>query len=481
MTIAMSRRELARLLGGSAACAAAAPAAHAAGTEVVGESFPAGFLWGSATASYQVEGAVQQGGRGKTIWDTFSHTPGKTYQGDTGDVADDFYNRFPQDIALMKELGLKTFRFSMAWSRIFPDGVGTPNQQGLDFYRRLADTLLEAGIEPYCTLFHWDLPQALQDKGGWQSRDTAEAFAAYAGFVAGKLSDRIRHFMTLNEMRTFVEMGNRDGIHAPGLKLGPKPLAQLAHHMVLGHGLGVQAIRAAGQPGTRVGLAENVLAMVPVIETQQHIAAARTAMREENAMFLTAVLEGRYTEGYLRKLGADAPVFTDAEMKAIGSPLDFVGTNIYTPTYVQADDSPSGYRLTPLPQSYPAMYSRWLIVGPEAMYWGPKLVHELWGVKAIYITENGTSSAEVVQPDGQIWDIDRVMYLRNYLLQLRRAVREGVPVKGYFLWSLLDNFEWADGYSKRFGIVYVDYATQKRIPKLSAAFYKETIRRNAVA
>ncbi|MFC6645287.1 GH1 family beta-glucosidase [Granulicella cerasi] len=482
--MAISRRDLGKLLG-SAAIASTVPTLEAEAPKAVanhaGRSFPEGFLWGSATASYQVEGAVKEGGRGVSIWDTFAHTPGKVDSGDTGDVADDFYHRFPQDIALMKELGLKTCRFSIAWPRIFPNGTGQPNQAGIDFYRRLADALLAAGIEPYATLYHWDLPQTLQDKGGWQNRDTAKAFAEYAGYTAGKLSDRVKHFMTMNEMRTFVEVGYQSGRHAPGLKLGRKDLAQLTHHVVLGHGLGVQAVRAHAQKGTLVGLAENVSSITPAIEAPEHIEAARKAMREDNTMYLGVILDGNYTDHYLQKLGADAPQFTAEDLRAISTPMDFVGVNVYTASYVRAADNELGYAHVPMPKSYPHMLSPWLNIGPEALYWVPKLVNDLWKPKALFITENGASSADTVNGDGHVYDMDRVMYLRNYLGHLQRAVAEGVPVKGYFLWSLLDNFEWADGYAKRFGIIYVDFKTQKRTPKLSADFYKEVIRRNALA
>ena len=479
MTTSISRRALARMLCGASAAlslpASAAPSAAQTSGTSSSRAFPADFLWGSATASYQVEGAVHEGGRGPTIWDTFSHTPGKTNNGDTGDVADDYYHRYPEDIALMKDLGLKTCRFSIAWSRIFPTGTGQPNQQGLDFYRRMVDALLAAGIQPYCTLYHWDLPQSLQDRGGWENRDTAKAFADYAGYTAGQLSDRIQHFMTMNEMRTFVELGYRDGTHAPGLKLDAKRVAQLNHFVVLGHGMAVQAIRAHARPGTRVGIADNTTPTVPVIETPEHIAAAHKAMREENAMFLTVLEEGRYTDLYLKRLGAAAPRFTPEEMKIIASPMDFVGVNVYQPTYVRADSSEAGYTVVPPPASYPHMFSDWLKIGPEALYWAPRLIHEVWNVNEMYITENGSSSTDTLAPDGHVYDTDRVMFLRNYLTQMQRAVAEGVPVKGYFLWSLLDNFEWADGYEKRFGITYVDFATQKRTPKLSSAFYKNVI------
>ncbi len=486
MSTSFSRRTLARILGASAAAAtlrspfSALAQAHAVSSETP-RHFPADFLWGSATASYQVEGAAREDGRGLSIWDTFALTPGKTFHGDNGDVADDFYHRYPQDIRLMQQLGLKTFRFSISWTRIFPTGTGAANPRGLDFYNRLVDALLAAGIQPYCTLFHWDLPQTLEDRGGWQNRATSEAYAAYAGYVAKRLSDRVKHFMTTNELSTFVELGYGNGVHAPGLKLSPRGVAQVAHHAVLAHGLGVQAIRANAAAGTQVGLAENPQITCPAVESEKHIAAAHIAMREENARYLTAVMEGRYTDMYLQRLGPDAPKFTDADMKAIGSPLDFIGINCYQPSYARADASPAGYKMVPNPTSFPHMASPWLYVGPEALYWGPKLASDLWHPKAIYITENGCSSDDVLTADGQVLDTDRVMYLRNYLLQLQRGVSEGVPVKGYFLWSLLDNFEWADGYSKRFGIVYVDFRTQKRTPKLSAEFYRSTIAKNAVA
>lgn len=444
--------------------------------------FPKGFLWGSATASYQVEGAVTEDGRGPSIWDTFSHTPGKTVENATGDVADDHYHHYKEDVQLMKSLGVKTYRFSIAWPRVFPAGDGAPNPKGLDFYNRLVDELLANNIQPFATLYHWDLPQALQDRGGgWESRDTSKAFGDYAGYVAERLSDRVKHFFTINEFGAFVELGYRTGIHAPGVKLPPGRFNQTRHNAVLGHGLAVQAIRAKAKPGTKVGLAENMTICVPVVETDQHIEAATRAARELNAPYMTVIQEGKYTDAYLAMAGADAPKFTADELKIISSPLDFVGINIYTPTYIRADNSPAGFAVVPPPKSYPHMASRWLNIGPEALYWGPRHVAKIWNVKEIYITENGCSSSDIPAADGIVYDTDRVMYLRNYLTQLQRATADGIPVKGYFLWSLIDNFEWADGYTNRFGLHYVDYATQKRTPKLSASFYREVIARNAVA
>ena len=487
----VSRRDFAKIIGAGAIGATAIPILG--GEKSVSEqspvqqsngarTFPAGFLWGSATASYQVEGAVKEDGRKPTIWDTFSHTAGKTVDGATGDVADDHYHLYKKDVQLMKNLGVKSYRFSIAWSRVFPDGTGAPNPKGLDFYNSLVDELLKNDIQPFATLYHWDLPQVLQDKyGGWEGRETSEAFGKYAGYVAGKLSDRVKHFFTTNEFGAFVELGYRVGIHAPGIKLPPARFNQTRHHAVLGHGLAVQAIRANAKPGTKIGLAENIATGVPVIENAANIKAAEEATRQMNAQYMTVIQEGKYTDLYLKNAGKDAPKFTDADLKIISSPLDFVGINIYQPTFVRADDSAQGFAVVPNPASYPHMISPWLFVGPEVLYWGPHHISKIWGAKEIYITENGCSSSDVPAADGKVYDTDRIMYLRNYLSQLQRATADGIPVKGYFLWSLMDNFEWADGYSNRFGLHYVDYKTQTRTPKLSADFYKQTIVNNAVA
>ena len=472
-----SRRELGKALGAACAAGTLGKAGAAAALTPTDLSFPKGFKWGTATASYQIEGAVKEDGRGETNWDVFSHTPGRTVNGDTGDVADDSYHRYAEDTQLLKSLGVQTYRMSLAWSRIFPEGRGQPNRKGVDHYKRVVDNLLENGIEPYVTMFHWDLPSALP--GGWQNRDTAKAFADYAGYMAGQLSDRVKHIMTVNEIRCYTDLGHQVGIHAPGLKLPPAGVNQVRHHGVLAHGLGVQAIRAHAKAGTQVGIADNTTFYVPVIDTPEHVAAAKKATREMNAMFLTAIMEGRYIDEYLQQEGANAPKVEAGDMAAIASPLDFVALNIYAPEWARADDSPKGYATIPHIASSPHMASPWLIVGPEVAYWGIRQVSELWGPKVLYVSENGASADDPVQ-NGRIDDADRVMYLRNYITQFHRAVGEGYPLKGYFLWSLMDNFEWADGYTKRFGIHYVDFATQKRTPKLSAAWYKEVIRRNAV-
>lgn len=445
-------------------------------------AFPKGFLWGTATAAYQVEGAANEEGRGPSIWDTFSHIPGKIANNDNGDIACDFYHRYKEDVQLIKSLNAKSYRFSIAWSRIFPEGSGTPNAKGLDFYNRLVDELLAQGIEPFATLYHWDLPQALQDKyKGWQSKDTAKAFADYAGLMAEKLSDRVKYFFTLNELWTFIQLGYGDGIFAPGLKLSAAELYQARHHAVLAHGLAVQSIRARGKAGTKVGVAENVKYAVPFVETPDNIKAAEIATREINAGYMTVIMEGKYTDAFLKKAGADAPKFTAEELSIISSPTDFCGINIYNPEcYVRAAANEDGYERIPFAKSHPTSTSKWQFLGPETLYWGPKHTQKLWNVKEIFITENGCSGADELTPDNQVFDTDRIAFLRSYLTQLHRAISEGVPVKGYFYWSLLDNFEWASGYGIRFGLYYMDYQSLRRIPKLSAEYFKTLAQQNVL-
>jgi beta-glucosidase len=476
-----TRRSFGKAIGSAALGTYGLPGAHAEPPSVGSRPFPAGFLWGCATASYQIEGAVVEDGRKPSIWDTFSHTPGKIDGGDTGDVADDHYHRYAEDIGLMQSLGVKGYRYSVAWPRIFPEGTGSVNDKGLAFYDRLTDRLLAAGIDPWVTLYHWDLPQALEDRwGGWQSAETSQAFADYASLVARRLSDRVRHFFTTNEFVCIADQGYGEGVKAPGKRLPAGQLNQVRHHAVLAHGLAVQAIRAAARPGTLIGLAENAATAVPVLATPPHIEAARKAMRLLNGPFLTAVLEGSYPHEYLEAAGRDAPRFTAAEMKAIGSPLDFVGLNIYTPTHVRADDSKLGFAEVARPSSYPRMFSDWLFFDPAIAYWAPRHAAEIWKVKNVHITENGCSSDDVVDASGNVFDTDRVMYLRTHLSEAQRAAAEGWPLRGYFLWSLMDNFEWSYGYGKRFGIYHVDFKTQERTPKLSARYYQELIRRNAM-
>ena len=485
-----SRRHLARIaaalaLGISAKATAAGEAnssPQAGPAERSPSGFPPGFRWGTATSAYQIEGAVGQDNRGQSIWDRFAAISGTIQDHSNADHANDHYHLYKEDVQLMKALGAKAYRFSVAWPRVFPEGSGSPNPKGLDFYDRLLDELLANGIEPFATMYHWDLPQALQDRsGGWMSRDTSRAFADYSGYVAARLSDRVKHFFTINECSRLVHSGYGIGADAPGLRLPRAELNQVRHHVALGHGLAVQAIRAHGRAGTKVGPAENIVICVPAIDTPANVRAAEIATRELNAGYLTVMLEGKYSDAFLASEGKDAPRYTAEDLAIIASPLDFVGLNVYTPHhYVVAADNAQGFALAPFPASFPHMDSPWLRFGPEAMYWAPRHVAKIWGVKSIYITENGTSAIDQPSVDGNIHDLDRIMYLRNYLTQLQRATSQGVPVDGYFLWSLMDNFEWTDGFEKRFGLYHVDFRTQRRTAKLSASFYRETIERNAV-
>ncbi len=467
---------------------------NAANTQTgAGHSFPHGFYWGVATSAYQIEGAWNEDGKGPSIWDTYTHTPGKIKNGDTGDVANDHYHRYKEDVALMKSIGTNAYRFSISWPRIFPDGTGKPNQKGLDFYSRLVDELNAAGIEPFATLYHWDLPQALQDKyAGWESPETAKAFGDYSGLMAKILGDRVKHFFTINEFKQVTETAYRGvELHvqgktvrlmsAPGILLDDGPLNQVRHNALLGHGLAVQAIREMGRSGTKVGPAENMPQAVPVIDSPEHVKAAATATRELNPYFLGPMLEGRYDDAYLTKAGKNAPKFTDSEMKIISSPVDFVGINIYIPTIaVKASDNSSGYEEMPISVSHPKMFSDWHRLAPESQYWSPRLLHELWKPKEIHVTENGCAAADELAKDGNVYDYDRVMYLRNGMMWQQRATAEGIPLKGNFYWSTMDNFEWINGYGDRFGLVYVDFKTQQRTLKLSAQWYREAARRNAV-
>jgi beta-glucosidase len=477
----LSRREFAQFVCAAAGSGAIQAPALAAIGQTPSRQFPKDFLWGCATASYQVEGAADEGGRKPSIWDTFSHTPGRIEMDQNGDRAVDQYHRYQEDVERLKWLGCRAYRFSIAWPRVIPDGFGKINEKGFAYYERLVDELLSHDIEPYATLFHWDLPQGLEDRfGGWRSRETAKYFAEYASVVAKRLSDRVTRFFTINEFDCFTDEGYGTGTKAPGMLLGNRVRNQARHCALLGHGLAVQALRAAERRPLQIGLAEDASVCVPVLETESHISAAHTAMRELNAPFLTAILEGNYTENYLSSEGKDAPEFTAEEMKIISSPLDVVGLNCYTPTFVRTDSGPSGYAVVPNPSSYPHMASQWITIAPEILYWAPRHLKEIWQVNNILITENGCSSDDRPDASQSIYDTDRVMYLRNHLSHAHRAVAEGWPLRGYFCWSLLDNFEWTDGYTKRFGLFYVNYATLQRTPKLSAHFYREVIARNAV-
>lgn len=452
-------------------------------------SFPDDFTWGVATASYQIEGAVAADGRQPSVWDTFSATPGRVLNGDTGETACDHYHRYKEDIALMAQLGIKHYRFSIAWPRIVPTGTGPVNEAGIDFYKRLVDCLQEHGITPHATLFHWDSPQALEDRfGSWQSREMAHAYADYVSAVVSRLGDRITHWMTINEISCFTHMGyaaNQIPVHAPGTTVKTlKEVWQTSHHAILAHGLGCQALRAASPGPCSVALVDNFTTTVPLIESPEHIAAAQKAFGSllSNGGIIFPVLTGAYNPDLLEKLGADAPEIQDGDLKNIHQPLDAIGLNIYFGSYVRAADNEQGYEVLDLPQGYPRMHMPWLHIVPESIYWSIRHISKTLGRPdlPVFITENGCAAQDEVRPDGTVMDSDRIMYLRQHLKSAQRAISEGYPLKGYFLWTFMDNFEWAWGRDRRFGIVYTDYPTQTRIPKASYHWYSECIRQNRV-
>jgi beta-glucosidase len=454
-----------------------------------GPGFPADFQWGVATSAYQIEGAASEDGRGPSIWDTFSHTPGKVAGGATGDLACDHYHRYREDVALMADLGVKHYRFSLSWSRILPAGRGAVNEKGLDFYQRLVDELHKHGITPHATLFHWDLPQALQDRyRGWQSREITEDFSAYAALVARRLGDRVTHWMTLNEISSFCLLGHgagSPGPHAPGLALPrERDRWQTVHHALLAHGLACQALRANAPGPCHVSMAEDFRAYIPVMETPEHITAARLAFTrcEVNGGIIVPLLTGRYDPFWLARLGPEAPRVQEGDLRIIQQPLDAVGLNCYNGRYVRAARNAAGFEVLPLFPGFPKMNMDWLAMTPEAICWAIRMVGEALGKPRlpVIITENGCADGSKADPEGNVLDTDRLMYLRAYLGQVQRAVAEGYPVAGYFPWSFLDNFEWAEGYGKRFGLVHVEFASQKRTPKLSGRWYQEVMRRGRV-
>jgi beta-glucosidase len=451
--------------------------------------FPDGFQWGAATAAYQIEGATQEDGRKPSVWDIFSATRGRTLKGQTGAIACDHYHRFKEDVQLMKELGIQNYRFSISWCRIIPDGRGAVNEAGIDFYRRLVDCLLDNGITPYATLFHWDSPQALEQKyGSWQSREMAQDFAEYVTAAVSRLGDRITHWMTMNEISCFTHLGYAVGKtppHAPGTRVkSQKEVWQTSHHALLGHGLACQAIRAASPRSCSVALVDNFGVTVPLSESPENIEAAKKAFpyHSGNGGMIYPVLTGSYSPALLEQLGNDAPDIQEGDLKIIHQPLDFLGLNIYTGAYIRAADNAKGCEWIDFPKAYPALHMPWLQIVPESLYWGIRHVSETLNRPdlPIFITENGCAAQDEVNASGEVMDLDRILYLRQYLHSVHRAATEDYPIKGYFVWSLMDNFEWAWGYERRFGITYLDYTTQKRIPKASYHWYAECIRQNRV-
>ena len=447
-------------------------------------TFPDGFVWGTATAAYQIEGGVHEDGRGPSIWDTFSHTPGRVRGGGTGDVACDHYHRVTEDVALMAELGLPAYRFSVAWPRVVPTGSGAVNRAGLDFYSRLVDRLLESGISPLVTLYHWDLPQPLQDEGGWTNRATAERFAEYAAAVGGALGDRVPTFTTLNEPWCSAYLGYGSGEHAPGVRDNASALTAV-HHLNLAHGLAVSALREVVPPSAQVSLTLNLAQVRADSDAPEDQDAARHVDGLANRVFLDPVLRGHYPVDVLDDLRhiTDWGFVRDGDVERIHVPIDVLGINYYTPTRVAAAPSdgaepyPGTDRAFTVPQDGPYTAMRWRIE-PAALTELLLRVHRDYPGIPLMITENGAAFDDHVDTDGAVHDPDRIDYLRAHLAAVQDAIRGGADVRGYFLWSLLDNFEWAHGYLKRFGIVYVDFPTGARTPKDSAHWYGDVTASN---
>ncbi|HSK65745.1 MAG TPA: GH1 family beta-glucosidase, partial [Anaerolineales bacterium] len=422
-------------------------------------------------ASYQIEGAWNEDGKGESIWDRFSHTPGKITNGDTGDVACDHYHRYAEDISLMRELGLKAYRFSVSWPRVIPAGRGAVNPRGLDFYDRLVDALCAANIEPFLTLYHWDLPQALQEEGGWANRDTGHAFADYAVLMARRLGDRVRHWTTLNEPGVIAFDGNFTGEHAPGLQ-DPRLTYQVVHNLLVAHGLAVQAIRAADS-SLQVGIVLNLWGADPASEDPADVAAADVAWERSETMFLDPLFRGHYPSGTYELVGDNMPRIHDGDMAQITQKLDTLGINFYSRNLISAEG-----QIDPVPGSeYTAM--GWEVCAPALRRLLNRINND-YRLPPVYITENGAAFQDEVSPDGCIHDPRRLEYLRDHFLQTRLAMQDGVDVRGYFVWSLLDNFEWGHGFSKRFGLIRVDYDTQVRTIKDSGRWYAEVIKNNSV-
>jgi beta-glucosidase len=452
--------------------------------------FPEGFAWGTATASYQIEGAVSEDGRRPSIWDTLSHTPGAVLNGDTGDVACDHYHRYREDVALLADLGATHYRFSLAWPRLQPDGRGPLNPGGVDFYNRLLDELLDRNVQPWVTLYHWDLPQVLEDAGGWPVRDTAARFAEYAALVHGRLHDRIRNWTTLNEPWCSAFLGYAAGVHAPG-RTEPAAALAAAHHLMLGHGLAVRAMRDR-DPGGTFGITLNLYPVDPATDAAADVDAARRVDALSNRVFLDPLLRGGYPDDLRRDVAgvSDLAFVLDGDEQTVNVPLDVLGVNYYTRHVVRATGSatPTSARATAwvgsedveaVGRGLPRTEMGWEI-DPQGLYDVLTRVYREYGPIPLYVTENGAAFADAPGPDGTVADPPRVDYLDSHFRAAHRAIADGVDLRGYFVWSLLDNFEWAWGYSKRFGLVYVDYPTQRRIPKSSARWFAEVTRRNGV-
>ena len=445
----------------------------AASQEAMRASFPKDFIWGAATAAYQVEGAAHEDGRGLSIWDQFSATPGKTYQGQTGEVATDHYHRVPSDVALIKALNLQAYRFSISWPRVLPQGTGAVNPAGLDFYERLVDELLQQAITPMLTLYHWDLPLALHERGGWENRDTAYAFADYVEIIARRLGDRVRHWQTLNEPWCVAYLGYGTGIHAPG-KQDFSVLGTVGHHLLLAHGLGVARIRQHCQADTKIGITLNYSPSYAADQHPSTLAAVEKHMHN-NGWFGDPIFQGHYPDGLFEDLNTNEPTIAPNDFAIIGAPLDFLGVNYYTRSVYQYDPADGKSKIIAHVPGSKHTAMGWEIY-PQGMTKLLLWLQERYAPPAILVTENGAAFDDTW--DGvsdEVHDADRFSYIHDHIQAVGEAIKQGVPMQGYFAWSLMDNYEWMDGYNKRFGIVYVDYPTQRRIIKDSGRWYASLI------
>jgi len=440
--------------------------------------FPADFVWGAATASYQIEGAWNEDEKGESIWDRFSHTPGKVLDGDTGDVACDHYHRWEDDLKMIKALGLKAYRFSVAWPRVLPSGSGSVSEAGLDFYSKLVDGLLKLDIEPYITLYHWDLPQKLQDKGGWPARGVVDAFVEYTDIVTRALGDRVKNWITLNEPWVSAFVGYKDGRHAPGHFSLDEALAA-SHHLLLSHGRAVPVIRSNSR-GANVGITLNLTPKYPASPSVADRIATTADDGYLNRWFLDPLVGRGYPQDVVRDHGTDMSFVQAGDLETIAAPLDFIGVNYYTRNIVRSENVSEAENMPAIEFRGDEITEMDWEVFPEGLYKTLGRLYFDYDFQSIHITENGAAFVDEVNADGEVNDPARLSYIKRHLEQVHRAIDAGVPVKGYFAWSLMDNFEWGFGYSKRFGLVYIDYKTQQRIIKSSAKWYSEVVQKNEI-
>ncbi len=447
--------------------------------------FSKDFLWGTATSAYQIEGGAYEDGKGPCIWDDFTCEQGRVANGATGRVACDHYHRFREDVALMAKMGVKNYRFSINWARVLPEGTGEVNQAGLKFYSDLVDCLLEHGIRPFCTLYHWELPSALHRRGGWLNDEMPQWFANYTRVVARCLGDRVKDFFTINEPQCVIGLGYYSCEHAPGVRYPVRDIVRMSHNLLRSHGRAVQELRAC-VPGVRVGIAPCANPALPLTDSPADIEAAHRAyygigdapidFNWSLTWYSDPAVLGAYPEDGLKQHGQHLPAGWEKDLTEICQPLDYYAQNIYQGFYVRAADTPRGWEEVPFPQGYARTAINWPVT-PDALYWGPRMITERYHLPLL-ITENGLSCHDTVSLDGKVHDPNRIDFMHRYLKAMERAIDDGVPVKGYFAWSYFDNFEWHNGYTERFGLTYVDYQTQQRVLKDSAYWYKQVIESN---